>query len=110
MTLRQLAEQTAVNIHLDSYGCRCGLRPGLCQTHTDISKEIERVAKQFAERALRGIYSVDDNDQTSSDGHRARGSFRVKSEFEGRPNVEWRYYRKDFEKMVAEAIAAAEND
>lgn len=73
-----------------------------------IADAIEAEARAFAERALRSIYEVDDNDQWSSDGERARGSFRVKAEFCGRPHTESRRYRAEFDEMVTQILSAAE--
>ncbi len=67
-----------------------------------------KLAKEFAEKALRVLYEVDDNDQTSSDGERARGGYRVRYAYAGTGCVERRHYRADFNAMIAAAIKAAE--
>lgn len=77
-------------------------------TPEEIADAMVSLARDFAREALMSIYEVDDNDQHSSDGERARGSFRVRAEFCGRPNVERRHYRKEFNDMIEAAIAAAE--
>jgi hypothetical protein len=88
-----------------------------------IANAIEAEAKRFAERALRSIYEVDDNDQIGpwddtegavAERKRARGSYRVRHEFNPLETVssiiEKRHYREEFNKMIAAAIEAAEKE
>jgi hypothetical protein len=76
-------------------------------TEDEDAQAIAKLCVDFARDALREIYEVDDNDQHSSDGERARGSFRVKAEYAPDPCRERRHYRQEFETMINAAIEAA---
>lgn len=75
-----------------------------------LSDDIVKLAREFAAKVLRSIYEVCDNDQHSSDGSRARGAYWVKREYAGDERIEKRHYRKEFESLIATAIAAAERE
>jgi len=105
MTLRQKAEEAARRI-TNGMDCIVDKRDG-DEARTAIAGEIERLAREFAEKALRSIYDVSDNDQTGSDGARSRGSYSVKAHIGGNACIEKRHYRKELNDVIADVIALA---
>lgn len=109
MTLREKAKEIALYY------------AGYDTDYDKLADAIEAECRAFAERALRQIYEVDDNDQPGpwddndaaiAERKRARGSYRVKREFNPLETpssiLEKRYYREEFNKMIATILAAAE--
>lgn len=112
MTTKTLEQRAREMMHENSTLCDSCYPNGSCENDTITIDEavplIAKLAREHAERCVRSMYDVDDNDQWSSDGERARGSFRVKAEFCGRPHTESRRYRAEFDEMVTQILSAAE--
>jgi hypothetical protein len=102
---REAAEKAALRI------CDNGLMREspefIDETSGIVADAIAELAREFAERALRSIYEVDSQDERDE---RARGGYRVRHAFAGTGNIERRHYRQDFNRMIAEAIEAAEKE